>query len=287
MLSEIIVFYAVDAPPFHTILNNLESAHFTMNPLNAMSGTLHHNPKSMIGKGAFKTVHFGVLRLNDRPATGLGSAESAEVAVKRMYISKGTKSKPVMERHPPDHEKGLVQTEANLMRFSTALMRYSYAFINREDEHRGTLPPFPIPSLRFVKSRVCEVHAALPPSEPASTYRDAVDLRESPNTTLRRSMLCEEIIHETEDDDSAFVKYIHNMSATPLLEAGVLEVGDARYELAQFLCFMQHIQYQKTSGLVYISDLQGTFCDCLFYDYVYVKFFLYQVPQLCYLTRKL
>ncbi|KAF9056718.1 hypothetical protein BDP27DRAFT_1242418 [Rhodocollybia butyracea] len=48
-------------------------------------------------------------------------------------------------------------------------------------------------------------------------------------------------------------KYILNSRAVPLMAA-----DEQGYECAQFMCFLQHLQFDKTKGLVYISDWQGT-----------------------------
>ena len=56
-----------------------------------------------------------------------------------------------------------------------------------------------------------------------------------------------------------FVKYMNNFEATTILEQ-----DDSEYELAKFLMFMQHVQYQITHGIAYISDFQGKKALCIF-----------------------
>ncbi|TEB26507.1 kinase-like protein [Coprinellus micaceus] len=51
-----------------------------------------------------------------------------------------------------------------------------------------------------------------------------------------------------------FVKYIHNGDPRPILEP---EEAPKEYELAQFLCFTQHLQYYIWEGVVFLSDYQG------------------------------
>ena len=52
--------------------------------------------------------------------------------------------------------------------------------------------------------------------------------------------------------EGEFVKYIHNGNAVPC------NLFDTKAdEIAEFLVFMQHVQYAKTNGQVYISDYQG------------------------------
>ncbi|KAJ7585298.1 hypothetical protein C8J56DRAFT_145300 [Mycena floridula] len=55
------------------------------------------------------------------------------------------------------------------------------------------------------------------------------------------------------------MKYIGNASAVPFKD---LSDGDA--EKALFLSFLQHVQYEKTRQLVYVSDYQG--CGSLLTD---------------------
>ena len=49
-----------------------------------------------------------------------------------------------------------------------------------------------------------------------------------------------------------FVKYIHNGTCRPLLH-----LDDPEYNIAEFLAFTQHVQYNRTGGMAYISDYQG------------------------------
>ena len=50
-----------------------------------------------------------------------------------------------------------------------------------------------------------------------------------------------------------FVKYMNNFKAT---RATILERDDSEYKLAEFLMFMQHVQYQITHRTAYIFDIQ-------------------------------
>ncbi|KAJ6617309.1 hypothetical protein B0H10DRAFT_1948394 [Mycena sp. CBHHK59/15] len=63
-----------------------------------------------------------------------------------------------------------------------------------------------------------------------------------------QTYLVEEFI-DTEAEE--FVKYIHNGDTGPLLSQ-----EDPFYDIADFLCFTQHVQYLKSSGLVFLSDFQ-------------------------------
>ena len=65
----------------------------------------------------------------------------------------------------------------------------------------------------------------------------------------REAYLLEEVLPGLKTD---FVKYLHNASA-----ASELSSDDPDYQLAQFLMFIQHVQYAITGGIAYVSDFQG------------------------------
>ncbi|KAJ7617635.1 hypothetical protein DFH06DRAFT_1012350, partial [Mycena polygramma] len=69
-------------------------------------------------------------------------------------------------------------------------------------------------------------------------------------SSICRSYLVEEFI---DTDTQEFVKYIHNGDAVPLLSH-----EDPYYDIADFLCFTQHVQYFKSGGAVFLSDYQGS-----------------------------
>ena len=96
-------------------------------------------------------------------------------------------------------------------------------------------PPFDIP-------RVCFVDAGL-----ALSYAPGVT-RYSKVGSIHTAFLIEEFI----EGGNNFIKYIHNSSATPLLDP-----DEEGYELALFFSFAQHVQFVKTGGLAFISDFQG------------------------------
>jgi hypothetical protein len=73
----------------------------------------------------------------------------------------------------------------------------------------------------------------------------------------QQTILIEDLIDEVQE--GPFVKYINNNSAKPLVFPG----DDERTNVAEFLAFCQHIQYEKTGKLAYVSDFQGTFIDSL------------------------
>ena len=106
------------------------------------------------------------------------------------------------------------------------------------------VPPFSIPAIQFVYAGVALGLKDVNTSRSAVTSNCAV-------------YLLEELLPP--ENEYAFQKYIHNNSAVPLMKP-----GEEGYKTAKFLSCIQHVQYQLTGGLAYISDLQGmlSFCEC-------------------------
>ncbi|KZO98645.1 hypothetical protein CALVIDRAFT_465332, partial [Calocera viscosa TUFC12733] len=96
-----------------------------------------------------------------------------------------------------------------------------------------------IPQVRFVESGLFRVTQANPGKDKKKSRSGL-------------TYLVEELIEAAEND--GFLKYLHNASAVPREFAG--KKGD----IAAFLSFSQHLQFDKTGGLVYISDYQGAGC---------------------------
>ncbi|KAG2064796.1 hypothetical protein BDR04DRAFT_1034344 [Suillus decipiens] len=65
--------------------------------------------------------------------------------------------------------------------------------------------------------------------------------------------LLEEQVMSGTPNDQTFTKFIHNKDYRPSLNE-----DEYSYDLAIFLSFTQHIQYEKTEGLAFISDYQGS-----------------------------
>ncbi|KAJ7438224.1 hypothetical protein B0H11DRAFT_1741714 [Mycena galericulata] len=130
--------------------------------------------------------------------------------------------------------------EANVLLWAGSLMALTYAFIENYIENSPHTPPFEIPQLRFVHAGVAAVHQAA--SGPPANNK----------SSICRSYLIEEYIDEEKD---GFYKFINNASAVPIK----LPTADSSLSLlATFLSFTQHVQYYKTKGMVYLSDLQGS-----------------------------
>ncbi|KAJ7128867.1 hypothetical protein C8R46DRAFT_884835, partial [Mycena filopes] len=124
--------------------------------------------------------------------------------------------------------------------WARSLMVFTYSFIHHSIARAANPPPFEIPELRFVNAGVALVHEQL--SGPMVNVGKSV---------VSRSYLLEEMIDEQRD---GFHKFITNASAVPLS----LRTRDKSLPvIAEFLAFTQHVQYYKTGGLAYLSDLQG------------------------------
>jgi len=144
-------------------------------------------------------------------------------------------------------EQYAVTGEANLLVWANALLDFAYDFIfDYAQNNNLNAPPGVedflsiIPLFRFVEAGVAVV---VKPLETTSAGQPS---------TQRATYLLEEMLPGT---PAEFVKYLNNFEATSFFER-----GDSEYELAEFLMFMQHVQYQITHwhGTAYISDFQGT-----------------------------
>ncbi|THU98733.1 hypothetical protein K435DRAFT_585995, partial [Dendrothele bispora CBS 962.96] len=106
--------------------------------------------------------------------------------------------------------------------WASALMLHTYNFVEDFIKSHQSSPPFAIPQLRFV------------PTALVITQDDD-----------RKAFLLEQMIPDS------FGKYISNASPRPLKQK-----AKSNREIAEFLVFVQHHQYESTKA-VYISDFQG------------------------------
>ncbi|KAG6847916.1 hypothetical protein H0H93_004912, partial [Arthromyces matolae] len=131
-------------------------------------------------------------------------------------------------RNPPD--PGIRET-----------LSLGYSFITSYLATQSQQPEFEIPKLRFVNAGVAISH------DRKGAQR--IGGEGAPKgAEMKRAYLLEEYIHE----ETEFVKYISNGSAVPCLD-----INHPLYNVAEFLTFIQHVQYSKTGGTVYVSDFQG------------------------------
>ncbi|KAI6149554.1 hypothetical protein BKA82DRAFT_20948 [Pisolithus tinctorius] len=119
----------------------------------------------------------------------------------------------------------------------------TYKFIDHAIAASPTPPPFLIPRLRFVDAGL-----ALAYTQALESISVSASLSRS-STRMTGAYLLEEKI----ECDGDFTKFVHNCDCIPLLD-----LDEEGYDIVEFLCFTQHVQYIKTKGLVYIADYQGS-----------------------------
>jgi hypothetical protein len=218
---------------------------------------LLYNSEDTLGKGTFKTAIAASLEFDTvTPSIGLGSVkinDSARipVALKRPFLLKvapkhtgpcSVGGASAVLRMGFADEQHAVSGEAKLLVWANALLNFTYAFIfdylDKNDNPPNENFRASIPSFRFVQAGVA---VALKPME--------IGVAGKPSSQ-RATYLLEEKLPGTRAD---FVKYMNNAHATSILER-----DDPDYHLAEFLMFVQHVQYEITHKVAYLSDFQGT-----------------------------
>ncbi|KAI6006423.1 hypothetical protein EDC04DRAFT_2583001 [Pisolithus marmoratus] len=187
---------------------------------------------SLLGVGGFKTAHAAQLVLTPPAPVGLGSLPHHDVVMKRPYYKPSdpvaqSKSEIRFNRYVLSQEVEKLFCKANVLYWAKSLMQMTYQFIDHAVNTYTIPPPFNIPRLWFVE-------AGLATSSSSTRMTSAYLLEEK--------IIC----------DGVFTEFIHNVDCSPLLDP-----GEDGYNIAEFLCFMQHVQYIKTKGLAYIADYQG------------------------------
>ncbi|KAG1760646.1 hypothetical protein EDD22DRAFT_848322 [Suillus occidentalis] len=244
--TENIQFYAIPTRPLADILKNPGYRSFQLDPTQSMVGqlTVNSSSRSMLGAGGFKTAHPGWLSLTPLVESGLGSIPGQNVAVKRPFHKVFPSASSFMYkigRFSSVDEIAKLFKEANVLYWSRSLLQLTYAFIDRCIAASDEPPPFNIPRVRFIDAGLAFSYS----------QRDSKPTRAGSKTgSTCAGYLVEELI---EGGSDAFLKFIHNMDANPLLDE-----DDYRYKVASFFAFTQHVQYVKTGGLAFISDYQGS-----------------------------
>ncbi|KAF8957943.1 hypothetical protein BDZ97DRAFT_2061944 [Flammula alnicola] len=184
-------------------------------------------------KGTFKTANLASLEFdNVRSLVGLGSVEVDKfaVALKRPFLDVKAASKrpglrsvnaaaPVSRLTVTD-EQHAVTGEAKLLVWANALLEFAYDFIF-DYAQTNNAPPGVEDFIRC--------------------GREAIGNNLSGKT-----------INTTSN-----IPFGGDVAWYPSRATTILERDDPEYELAEFLMFMQHAQYQITHGTAYISDFQG------------------------------
>ncbi|KIJ41425.1 hypothetical protein M422DRAFT_255630 [Sphaerobolus stellatus SS14] len=188
-------------------------------------GNLKVDFKAEIGtvKGAFKTAHRGILiPLDPHFSMSTEFPWQKPICVKWLYIHQCVSPKMILKDHYlPSKELELTDQELRCYPFADALMRFVYKFITQETVKLGS-PPFSIPRMQYVKVAHMRIQG------------------------INDTIMAEEMISEP------FVKHMNNTSPEPLPD---LDEEDLHH--AEFLWFAQHVQWEKTGGLAFISDFQG------------------------------
>ncbi|KAG2739151.1 hypothetical protein P692DRAFT_20756559 [Suillus brevipes Sb2] len=246
--NENVQLYWIATRPMSEILEDSKYQSFMLHTAESATGqlTVDTSSANLISRGGFKTAHPGWLTLASHiPTTGLVSTPHQKVVVKRPFI----KIFPPNGPSAGTYKVGCYAVadklskqfkEANVLYWANSLLDLTYAFVNRCVAASSNPPPFEIPRLRFIHAGLAlsflpgQMIIAKPGAKPCSVYA---------------AFLLEELIPGGPD---AFVKFIHNTDCDPLLDP-----GEDGYSTALFLAFTQHVQYEKTGGLAYISDYQG------------------------------
>jgi hypothetical protein len=211
--------YLTSEVDFSTLIKDARGFHAMEHCSKAIDLTLLYNPAGPHKLGAFKRASLGC---TDQPAL---VGDSNSVMVKQCFY----KSLVDGEAIPFDNHTQITKLsmEINCLRWSSALMRLTYDYIDGHIKNCGSAQaPFAIPHMRFVKSALAIVH------------------------DTRDTYLLEEVIDE--DTEGNFIKYIGNGSAKPLDH-----LEGEKLNRARFLCFCQHLQYNMTKNLAFVSDFQG------------------------------
>lgn len=204
-----------------------------------------------LGQGAFKMTYKAQLCIDTSDGTALGQDCSStlpiNVALKRPFVQAQVLARNGVTRLGLAEEGDAILTEANLLAWAASLLEYSYHRIDERIDDIGPPFGFDILHLCFVKAGIAFTQKDIGPSASAKSL------------STRAIYLLEELI------EAPFGKYIHNGDATPLRDP-----DEEGYDVSVFLCFIQHVQYQYSGGLVFISDFQGQLV--LFHSYFFPIF---------------
>ncbi|PPR00279.1 hypothetical protein CVT26_009031 [Gymnopilus dilepis] len=270
LVWESILFVDLPQPTFQELLKDPTKLENDMLGADVTTFEAHirydYRTEAFIGKGAFKTTSLAHLTFRGAiPSRGLGQLVRAahkggdahqgtiQVALKRPFrlkrpVASATAPNPSggvvpsssvkapksarIGRLDSGEEQKLVFNECKLLVWATSLLKAAYDWISGHINNMGSVPPFEIPEFRFVAAGMAT--ALKPPMKG--------DKESGPS--IFRTYILEELIPGPQTE---FVKYLHNAKAMTELEP-----DDPDYKLAEFLMFMQHLQFQLTGGVAYI-----------------------------------
>ena len=190
--------------------------------LNAVSGQLDVDLEIVPGlKGAFKTAHPG--SISSIPSNNiLPPSLTGKICVKQLYFSTGG----AIRRYNITEARSYILSEVACLDWARILLDLTYQFIEAFEEDQGVFPGV-IPRLQFIEAAIAEVSGE------------------------EKIFLIEEWINTSK---ATFTKYINNARAVPCIPQTAPE---ELKNIANFLCFAQHVQYQFTFGRMFTSDYQG------------------------------
>ncbi|EGO19177.1 hypothetical protein SERLADRAFT_374461 [Serpula lacrymans var. lacrymans S7.9] len=204
-----------------------------------MTLVVDHSSKSMLGPPrSFKTCHpifvDELFPTSDFPIQSIIFLHRGEIIAKQWYYrlqpSMANASPAASILAPRSDELAKMLVKANCMYWGCSLMKMVYQFIRSCSKHKENPTELPPPKL----PRLCMVYSAIAvPLVPS--LKGAVYLLE-------------------EQIDGDFVKYINNNNASP--RPGL---NDQQQLITEFLCFVQHVQYNISHGLAFLSDFQGIY----------------------------
>jgi hypothetical protein len=219
-------FYEVPLPTYHP--NAFPKKHFEIDDpdVQVRKGTLDANlSTALMRRGAFKTAHPGEIQFQK----GTNPFIDGRVCVKQVYESKEDDATRIIRlRGREELEK--LSVECNCLRWASILLDLTYQFVNREVKKKGK-PSLHIPELRFTRTMIAIVR----------------------QHSKQKVFLVEEWL-DLGVDGHRFQKYLSNhfsRSCVPHTAA------PEAHTIAEFLIFAQHVQWEKTGCLAFISDYQG------------------------------
>ena len=216
-----------------------------MQEVHPQNGFILFNTAQECQRGAFKSMREGQIDLVgpcpflSTPAGGHATTV-ASVALKQPYLpnhnSTSNSSMSMVSTlclSPDDQVKELAADSLSIQ-WAGALLQDVYDFIAEyHRSHAGVTCPVTIPQFRFVTSGLAMTNIPGTPPKQKEVF------------------LVEELIQQS---DGPWRKYINNCSSKPCHFS-----DQDNFRRSQFLAFCQHVQYWRTSRLVFTSDFQGEY----------------------------
>ncbi|RXW22094.1 hypothetical protein EST38_g3761 [Candolleomyces aberdarensis] len=231
-LTDSIIVYLVPTPTMHDLLERWnkpdqpESSYFwtLFEEMEVYHGTISiavHEYQ----QGSFKTAHEATILSG--PQALFDHFSGAKVVAKRPYQYE----EGALTRLPVTDELIDIGNECNILVWASALLNLVYDYMDSVVFQKKMKPSFSCPQLAFVRAGFS--HTVSPNGSSTANKASIKALRSQKgiSPSIRLGYLLEEKI------EGNFTKYIHNV--------------------AEFLCFTQHVQYMKTGKLAFVSDYQG------------------------------